>query len=193
MVNFLFYLFASLAVLSALLLILSNNPVNSVISMIFTFICTAAIWILLHQAYLALLLIVVYVGAVLVMFLFVIFMLDLDINREGGVGRFFYSLSAVIVCIVFGVIIGYSVSHVFYDASMSFNVGSLRVIGLTMFDDNNLYIFELVDFILLSAMTAAITLTLRSKSANNKSVNPSKQIKVKAKDRLKMVKFPNNK
>ena len=67
--DILFYIFSSLAIISALVLVLSGNPVNSVIAMIFTFICTAVVWIIFQQVYLALLLIVVYVGAVLVMFL----------------------------------------------------------------------------------------------------------------------------
>ncbi|MFT4694394.1 MAG: NADH-quinone oxidoreductase subunit J, partial [Francisella sp.] len=81
--DILFYIFSSLAIISALVLVLSGNPVNSVIAMIFTFICTAVVWIIFQQVYLALLLIVVYVGAVLVMFLFVVFMLDLHVEKQG--------------------------------------------------------------------------------------------------------------
>lgn len=87
--DILFYIFASLAIISALVLVLSGNPVNSVIAMIFTFVLTAGVWIIFQQVYLALLLIVVYVGAVLVMFLFVVFMLDLHTEKQGRVGRFF--------------------------------------------------------------------------------------------------------
>ncbi|API87580.1 NADH-quinone oxidoreductase subunit J [Francisella uliginis] len=191
--DILFYIFASLAIISALVLVLGNNPVNSVIAMIFTFIFTAAVWIILQQVYLALLLIVVYVGAVLVMFLFVVFMLDLHVEKEGRVGRFFYALAAVIVCAIFATIISYAVTHVFADATMQGGVGGLKVIGSTMFNNNNLYVFELIDFILLAAMTAAITLTLRPKRKDNKAVNPAKQVKVRAKDRLTMVKMPSNK
>ncbi|MED7818932.1 MULTISPECIES: NADH-quinone oxidoreductase subunit J [unclassified Francisella] len=191
--DILFYIFASLAIISALVLVLGNNPVNSAIAMIFTFVFTAAVWIILQQVYLALLLIVVYVGAVLVMFLFVVFMLDLHVEKEGRVGRFFYALAAVIVCAIFATIISYAVTHVFVGASMQGGVGGLKLIGSTMFNDNNLYVFELIDFILLAAMTAAVTLTLRSKRKDNKAVNPAKQVKVRAKDRLTMVKIPSNK
>lgn len=188
--DILFYVFASLAIISALVLVLSGNPVNSVIAMIFTFIFTAVVWIIFQQVYLALLLIVVYVGAVLVMFLFVVFMLDLHTEKEGRVGRFFYALAAVIVCAIFATIISYAVTHVFADSQMQGGVGDLRTIGFAMFDNNNLYVFELVDFILISAMTAAITLTLRAKRKENKTVDPAKQVKVRAKDRLKMVQIP---
>jgi NADH-quinone oxidoreductase subunit J len=58
-----------------------------------------------------------------------------------------------------------------------------------MFDNNNLYVFELIDFILLAAMVAAVTLTLRSKRKNNKSIDPAVQVRVKAEDRLTMVKM----
>lgn len=188
----LFYIFASLAIISALVLVLANNPVNSVIAMIFTFVFTAAVWIIFQQVYLALLLIVVYVGAVLVMFLFVVFMLDLHVEKQGRVGRFFYAFAAIIVCAIFATVISYAATKVFAGDSMQGGVGGLKIIGLTMFDNSNLYVFELVDFILLAAMTAAITLTLRSKRKGNKSVNPAQQVKVRAKDRLTMVKIPSN-
>lgn len=190
--DILFYIFASLAIISALVLVLANNPVNSVIAMIFTFVFTAAVWIIFQQVYLALLLIVVYVGAVLVMFLFVVFMLDLRVEKQGRVGRFFYAFAAIIVCAIFATVISYAATKVFAGDSMQGGVGGLKIIGLTMFDNSNLYVFELVDFILLAAMTAAITLTLRSKRKGNKSVNPAQQVKVRAKDRLTMVKIPSN-
>nr|AAV29682.1 NT02FT1745 [synthetic construct] len=188
----LFYTFASLAIIFALVLVLANNPVNSVIAMIFTFIFTAAVWIILQQVYLALLLIVVYVGAVLVMFLFVVFMLDLHVEEQGRVGRFFYALAAVVVCAIFATVISYAATNVFAGAMMQGGVGGLKIIGLTMFSNANLYVFELVDFILLAAMTAAITLTLRAKRKGNKTVDPAQQVKVRAKDRLTMVKMPSN-
>ncbi|APC92358.1 MULTISPECIES: NADH-quinone oxidoreductase subunit J [Francisella] len=190
--DILFYAFASLAIISALVLVLANNPVNSVIAMIFTFVFTAAVWIILQQVYLALLLIVVYVGAVLVMFLFVVFMLDLHVEEQGRVGRFFYALAAVVVCAIFATVISYAATNVFAGAKMQGGVGGLKLIGLTMFSNANLYVFELVDFILLAAMTAAITLTLRAKRKGNKTVNPAQQVKVRAKDRLTMVKMPSN-
>lgn len=189
--DILFYIFASLAIISALVLVLSGNPVNSVIAMIFTFVLTAGVWIIFQQVYLALLLIVVYVGAVLVMFLFVVFMLDLHTEKQGRIGGFFYALAAVIVCAIFATIISYAVTHVFAGSQMQGGVGGLRVIGSAMFDNSNLYVFELVDFILVTAMTAAITLTLRAKRKKNKTVDPAKQVKVRAKDRLRMVKIPN--
>ncbi len=191
--DILFYIFSSLAIISALVLVLSGNPVNSVIAMIFTFICTAVVWIIFQQVYLALLLIVVYVGAVLVMFLFVVFMLDLHVEKQGRVGRFFYALAAIIVCTIFAGIISYAVTHVFADSQMQGGVGGLRIIGHTMFDNNNLYVFELIDFILLAAMVAAVTLTLRSKRKGNKSVDPAVQVRVKAEDRLTMVKMKSSK
>ncbi|APC97598.1 NADH-quinone oxidoreductase subunit J [Francisella frigiditurris] len=192
-VNILFYIFASLAIISALVLVLGNNPVNSVIAMISTFIFSAAVWITFQQTYLALLLIVVYVGAVLVMFLFVVFMLDLHVEKQGRVGRFFYALSAIIVCAIFATIITYAVTQVFSGATMKEGIGGLKIIGSTMFNDSNLYVFELVDFILLAAVVAAVTLTLRSKRKDNRSVNPVEQIRVRAKDRLTMVKIGTDK
>ncbi|MDE4965932.1 NADH-quinone oxidoreductase subunit J, partial [Francisella tularensis subsp. holarctica] len=77
--------------------------------------------------------------------------------------------------------------NVFAGAMMQGGVGCLKIIGLTMFSKANLYVFELVDFILLAAMTAAKTLTLIAKRKGNKTVHPAHQVKVRAKDRLTML------
>ncbi|MDE4978296.1 NADH-quinone oxidoreductase subunit J, partial [Francisella tularensis subsp. holarctica] len=77
--------------------------------------------------------------------------------------RFFYALAAVVVCAIFATVLSYAATNVFAGAMMQGGVGGLKIIGLTMFSNANLYVFELVVFILLAAMTAAITLTLRAK------------------------------
>ena len=182
-----FYIFASLTICGALVLILSNNAVNSVLAMIFTFICAAVVWVIFQQTYLALLLIVVYVGAVIVMFLFVIFMLDFKVSHTHKATRVLYSLLAIVICALFAIVVGKELILAFSGAVMHAGGGGVREMGQEMFSENNLYVFELVDFILLAAMIAAITLTLRGKRKGNKTINATEQVRVKAKDRIRLV------
>ena len=86
-VTILFYVFAALSVISAFLVITSRHPVRAVVALVFTFIFAACTWLLLEVEYLALLLVVVYIGAVMVLFMFVIMMLDINVefNRAGFV------------------------------------------------------------------------------------------------------------
>lgn len=187
--NIIFYIFAAMAVLGAFMLITSNNPVRAVISMVFTFVSAAAVWLTAQQEYLALLLIVVYVGAVLVMFMFVVMMLDIDVSIKQArmVG---YWPIAIIICVGFAVLISLLVHEAFAGGVMHGGHGSVRALGEEMFQTQYLYAFELVGMLLLSAMVAAITLTLRGKKRGNKSVNPADQIKVTAQERLTMVEMP---
>jgi len=182
-----FYVFAFFTICGALVLILSNNAVNSVLAMIFTFISAAVIWIIFQQTYLALLLIVVYVGAVIVMFLFVIFMLDFKISHTHKATKILYSLLAIIICALFALIVGKELLLAFGGAVIHTSGGGVKEIGLEMFSENNIYAFELVDFILLAAMIASITLTLRGKRKGNRSMNATNQVRVKAKERIRMV------
>src|SRR5579863_6567323 len=86
-IHFIFYVFAIIAILSGLMVVMSNHPVRSVLFFVLTFFSTAGIWILLHAEFLGLILVLVYVGAVMTLFLFVVMMLSLDLEkiREGFV------------------------------------------------------------------------------------------------------------
>lgn len=185
-VNIIFYIFATLTVLSALLVISARNPVRAVIAKVFTFFFAAAVWLTMQQEYLALLLIVVYVGAVLVMFLFVVMMLDIDIKQKKL--ELYWSI-VILLCACLALLISIVVSDAFADRTMTSGLGSIENLGREMFSNKYLYAFELAGMILLAAMVSTITLTFRGKKLGNKSINPSLQIQTQAKDCLKMVKM----
>ena len=187
-VNIIFYVFAALTVLGALLVISAKNPVRAVIAKVFTFFAAAGVWLTMQQEYLALLLIVVYVGAVLVMFLFVVMMLDIDIVIKQKKLVFYWPI-VILLCACLAVLISIIVSHTFADRTMTGGLGTVENLGREMFSNKYLYAFELAGMILLAAMVSAITLTFRGKKPGNKSINPSLQIQTQAKDRLTMIKM----
>ncbi|WP_116964507.1 NADH-quinone oxidoreductase subunit J [Fastidiosibacter lacustris] len=191
-VNIIFYVFATLTVLGALLVISAKNPVRAVIAKVFTFFAAAGVWLTMQQEYLALLLIVVYVGAVLVMFLFVVMMLDIDIIIKQKKLVFYWPI-VIVLCVCLAVLISIVATHTFSGKVLTGGLGTVENLGRELFSDKYLYTFELAGMILLAAMVAAITLTFRGKKPGNKSMNPALQIKTQAKDRLTMVKMKSEK
>ena len=185
-----FYVFASVAIIGALLVVTSSNPVRAVLSKVLTFVAAAGVWMSMQAEYLSLLLIVVYVGAVLVLFLFVIMMLD--IKKEASQASYvsYWILSALglvlfVALLVYGIYMAFSEQYGQIPIiNQSYN--SVAELGKSMFSEF-LYPFELAAYVLLAAMLAAITLTFRGKRKDNKSISPYKQIEVSAKGRIKMV------
>ena len=156
--------FAALAILGALYVISAKNPVIAVIAKVFTFIAAAGVWLTMQQVYLALLLIVVYVGAVLVMFLFVVMMLDIDIVRKQRKLVFYWPI-IILLCAGLAILISLLLYHGFNGRVIYGGYGSLKTLGQEMFQDKYLYAFELAAMILLAAMVAAITLTFRGEAS----------------------------
>ncbi|MBK2125623.1 NADH-quinone oxidoreductase subunit J [Fangia hongkongensis] len=187
-VNIVFYIFAALTIIGALLVVSSRNPVRAVIAKVFTFFAAAGVWITMQQEYLALLLIVIYVGAVLVMFLFVVMMIDIDVATKQKKLVFYWPV-VILLCAVLAVLISILVSHTFAGSMLSGGHGTVRALGEEMFSDGYLYAFELAAMVLLAAMVAAITLTFRGKKPGNKSINPAIQIKTDPNERLTMIKM----
>lgn len=187
-----FYIFSLLLLSSSVAVVLVNNPVKSAISLVFSFFSSAVLWLLLNAEFLSIILILVYVGAVMVLFLFVVMMLDINISqaKEGFVKYL------PIGIFVFATIAGL-LSYFFYnqfDNPESNIITSIDVIGTD--NTKNLgyllyteYIlaFEIAAIILLLGIISAITLTL-NKSTTNKYQNPSEQVNVSKNDRLKIIK-----
>ncbi|TNF69085.1 MAG: NADH-quinone oxidoreductase subunit J [Gammaproteobacteria bacterium] len=187
-----FYVFAVIAVIGALLVVTSTNPVRAVLSKVLTFIAAAGVWMSMQAEYLSLLLIVVYVGAVLVLFLFVIMMLDIKKETENASYVSYWIVSALGL-VLFIALLVYGIHMAFYNQYASIEVvspthSSIAQLGESMYA-HFIYPFELAGFVLLAAMIAAITLTFRGKRKGNKSISPYKQIQVKAKGRIQMVKL----
>ncbi len=187
-----FYVFAAILVFAALRVITAKNPVHAALYLVLSFFSAAAIWLLLYAEFLAITLVLVYVGAVMVLFLFVVMMVDLDIEkmRQG----FWANLR---VALPVGGLIIFEMAVVLI---RSFNVQQSSVAPLPEGYDNTralgqliytqyVYAFEIAAVILLVAIVAAIALTLRRRK-DTKGQNPADQVRVRAKDRLRLVSIP---
>ena len=186
-----FYFFAALLLLAATMVITVKNPVHAAMSLVLSFFCSAAIWLLLEAEFLAIVLILVYVGAVMVLFLFVIMMLDINLTvlREGfsrflpvGIGV------AVLMVVSMGLVIrsGRFTTADNYEALRhAADYSNTSELGIALFSDY-LYPFEIAGAILLVAIVAAISLTLR-KRPDVKTPKVEKQLAAHKEGRVRLV------
>jgi len=188
-----FYFFAGLLVFAAAMVITVRNPVHAALFLILSFFASAAIWLMLGAEFLAIVLVLVYVGAVMVLFLFVIMMLDINLAplRE-GFARFLPLgvVVAVLMVALMGVMVGTGYFHTLQMAAPAPAVqeqGNTSALGQMLFTAY-LYPFEVAGVILLVAIIAAIALTMR-KPRSNKTQRPAEQVQVRKRDRLKIVKM----
>ncbi len=166
-----FYLFSFIIVLSALMVISSKNPVHSVLFLILCFVNAAAIFVLLGAEFLAMILVVVYVGAVAVLFLFVVMMLDINFVklREGFLQYLpFAALLGIVLFIELGILFltksFSSSSIVTYSQYPNIsNIENSKLLGLEIYT-KHFYLFQLSGIILLVAMIGSITLTFKTRS-----------------------------
>ena len=194
LIQALFYLFAAILVAGAIGVIASRNPVYSALCLVLCFVTAAAIWLLLEAEFLAVVLVLVYVGAVMVLFLFVVMMLDVNLERlREGFTRFAWlgvlTALAVITEIV-GVVwarggLGLDVSH--GGTPNPADYSNTLELGRVLYT-RYAYPLELAAMVLLVAIVAAITLTLRRRSGY-KQQDISAQVAVRAEDRLRLVKM----
>jgi NADH-quinone oxidoreductase subunit J len=191
----LFYVFAALMLFAAFKVITARNPVHAALYLVLAFFQAAAIWILLKAEFLAITLVLVYVGAVMVLFLFVVMMLDINIDsmRQGFWKHF--PLAGTV-----GAIIALEMSYVlmggFREPPKAANavvqagaaqVSNTKELGKVLYSEY-IYPLEIAAVILLVAIIAAIALTLRERK-DSKSQNPSEQVRVKRADRVTLVKM----
>ncbi len=193
LVQVLFYIFGTILVLAALGVITSRNPVYSALSLVVCFITSAAIWLLIEAEFLAVVLVLVYVGAVMVLFLFVVMMLDINLEElRKGFTRFAWLgwLTAVAVIIeIVGVVwvrgIGVDVSR--SPAPTAPDYSNTLELGQVLYT-KYAYPFELAAILLLVAIVAAISLTLRRRPGL-KVQDIGKQVSVNARERIRIVKM----
>ncbi|HEB56836.1 MAG TPA: NADH-quinone oxidoreductase subunit J [Gammaproteobacteria bacterium] len=188
--KFIFYIFSALLIGSAIMVISARNPVKAALFLVLAFFASAALWLLIKAEFLAIVLVLVYVGAVMVLFLFVVMMLDINIERMRA-GFISYlpfgilvalSMAGMLIWIVSGD--GSALDHsVLHGPSFS----NTQELGMVLYTDY-VYPFEIAAVILLVAIIAAITLTLRRRP-NTKHQQPADQIAVKRNDRVRMVKM----
>ena len=193
--DFLFFAFAGVTVAAALGVVASKNPVHSALFLVLTFFSCAAIWLMLEAEFLAITLVLVYVGAVMVLFLFVVMMLDINVAkmREGfvsylPVGALFALLMLAIMVYVVGPVGPDVMGIAALDNAVvhASDYSNTEALGEILYTDYVLA-FEVAAVVLLVAIIAAISLTLRRRT-KTKYQTPAKQIKVKRDDRLKIIK-----
>ena len=188
-VSFLFYAFAAILLFAATQVITARNPVHAALFLVLSFFSAAAIWLLLRAEFLAIVLVLVYVGAVMVLFLFVVMMLDINMDklREGFWGRL--PLAAII-----GVVVALEMSAVLLKGFMrpdntgpipDSSIGQTKALGLEIYT-NYVFAFEVAAAILLLAIIAAVALTIRRRK-DIKYVDPAEAVKVKREDRIRIV------
>ena len=194
LIQVLFYLFGTILVLAAIGVITSRNPVYSALLLVLSFVTSAAIWLLIEAEFLAVVLVLVYVGAVMVLFLFVVMMLDIDLAKlREGFTRFAWLgfITAVVVIIeIVGVIwarggLGIDASHGGTPTAATYS--NTLELGRVLYT-RYAYPLELAAMVLLVAIIAAISLTLRRRP-NYKQQDVDAQLAVRASDRLRIVKM----
>ncbi len=185
----LFYAFSAILLFAAIRVITSRNPIHGALFLVLSFFSAAGIWMLLKAEFLSIVLVLVYVGAVMVLFLFVVMMIDFNVDkiREGIWGHL--PLAAGV-----GVLIVLQMAAVIWRGFLrpdeqipaaSATIGSTRELGKIIYTQY-IYAFEIAALILLVAIVAAVALTLRRRK-DTKYFDPSAAVKVKAKDLLRIV------
>jgi NADH-quinone oxidoreductase subunit J len=187
-----FYFFAGVAVAAALAVISVRNPVIAALCLVLTFFSMACVWLLAQAEFLAVALVLVYVGAVMVLFLFVVMMLDVDFAsvREGfvrflPVGIIVAALMLVEMLMMIGV--RSLQTPVSEDPAVLAGMSNIDWLGRTLFRDF-LLPFEIAALILTVGLIAAVTLTLR-KRGGSKVQKPALQVQVRREDRIRLVKM----
>jgi NADH-quinone oxidoreductase subunit J len=185
-----FYAFAAVLLVAGLAVITARNPVHGALALVLAFFTAAAIWLLLRAEFLAIALVVVYVGAVMVLFLFVVMMLDINLERvrEG----FWQNLP---LALVVGGIMVFEMIAVLWNRiyggqprQLPAGYSNTRELGRVLYTQYA-YAFEIAAVILLVAIIAAIALTLRARK-DSRHQAPSEQVKARRADRVRLVSMP---
>lgn len=195
-----FYLFSVVLLYAAFRVITARNPVHAVLHLILAFSQAAGVWFLLKAEFLAITLVLVYLGAVMVLFLFVVMMLDIRIDTvRRGFWKHFplaafigalvaFEMAAVLMTGFRGIEEPKAVEVLVNAAGQVVPYSNTKALGKLLYTEY-LYPVEVAAVILLVAMIAAIALTLRQRK-DSKAIDPSEQVRVRARDRLVMVQLP---
>ena len=185
-----FYTLAAILLFASVRVITTRNPVHAALHLVLAFFTAAGIWLLLEAEFLAIALVLVYVGAVMVLFLFVVMMLDINMDKLRE-GFWEYLPMAGIIGLLMAVEMVMVLSGKYFIAATvaakSADYSNTAELGRVLYTDY-LLPFELASVVLLVAIVAAIVLTLRDRK-ESKSMNPAEQVLVKKADRLRIVKM----
>ena len=186
--TFLFYAFAAILLVAGVRVITARNPVHSALFLVLSFFTAAALWLLLRAEFLAIALVLVYVGAVMVLFLFVVMMLDINVERlREGFWRNLPLALAVGAIMMFEMvaILGRQFFAEAHPREPGPGYSNTKALGMLLYTDYA-YAFEIAAVILLVAIIAAIALTLRHRK-DTRSQNPSEQARVRRADRVELL------
>ncbi len=193
--TFLFYVFAAILVFAALRVVTARNPVHAVLWLVLAFFTAAAHWLMLRAEFLAIVLVLVYVGAVMVLFLFVVMMLDINFDSLRKQFRSYLPVGATVGALV---LIEMALTLVGSRLAVSGGGtpgpaagGNTRALGALVYTEY-VYPFEIAAVILLVAIIAAIALTHRTRR-ETKYQNPGEQVKARPRDRLRVLNIPSEK
>ncbi|GMQ91765.1 MAG: NADH-quinone oxidoreductase subunit J [Gammaproteobacteria bacterium] len=192
-----FFAFSAILIFAAGMVVTIRNPVKAALYLVLSFFTAAAIWILLQAEFLAITLVLVYVGAVMVLFLFVVMMLDVNLARlREGFGEYLSIGLLVAVLLVLEMILilssgDFVSAHMTAPAALAADESNTRALGILLYTDY-LYTFEIAGLVLLVAIVAAIALAMR-KRKDTKFQDPSKQVRVNRDDRVRIVKMKSGK
>jgi len=188
----LFYLFSAILVIAALRVITARNPVHAVLFLVLAFFNASGLWLLLQAEFLAIALIVVYVGAVMVLFLFVVMMLDINLERlrQGFWNNLWLGgpIALLMVAEMVAVLSARSFGPEAMPAPAAAAGSNTKALGMAIYTDY-IYPFELASVILLVALIAAVVLNLRQRR-DSKQLHPSEQVAIRRKDRVRIVSMP---
>ena len=188
----LFYAFAAILLVAALGVITTRNPVHAALFLVLAFVQSAALWLLIEAEFLAIALVLVYVGAVMVLFLFVVMMLDINVEEiREGFTRYLPLGAAValIVAVEIGHVIWFRSQGLAFITTPTPNAAgysNTKALGSVLYTQY-VYPFEIASVILLLAIVAAITLTMRRRTGL-KVQDVAKQVAVRREDRVRIVK-----
>jgi NADH-quinone oxidoreductase subunit J len=191
-----FYSFGAVLLISGLLVITARNPVHGALFLVLAFFTAAAIWLLLRAEFLAIALVVVYVGAVMVLFLFVVMMLDINLERlrEGFWKNLWLALAVGLIMVAEMVFV---IAGRYFDVTASTprvlppDYSNTRELGRILYTDYA-FAFEIAAVVLLVAIIAAISLTLRSRK-DSRHQDPAAQVRARREDRVRLVSMPSEK
>jgi NADH-quinone oxidoreductase subunit J len=186
----LFYVFSAVLLLAAFRVITARSPVYAALFLVLAFFSAACVWILLRAEFLAIALVLVYVGAVMVLFLVVVMMLDVDVGSlRAGFWRHFpvAAIVGVVIALEMAAVLlpGFRLTDAPATSAAALKLGNTKVLGIEVYT-RYLYPLQIAAVLLLVAIIAAISLTLRARK-DSKRVDPSDQVKAKKADRIRIV------
>jgi NADH-quinone oxidoreductase subunit J len=192
-----FYIFSAILVFAGLRVITARNPVHAVLYLVLAFFTSGMIWMLMQAEFLAIAIVLIYVGAVMVLFLFVVMMLDINVEKlREGFWRYLpvgLVVASIMVAEMAMVLNGryFDLEHLPAPQAVDASYSNTQALARIIFTDYA-YPFELASFVLLVAMIAAVALTYRRREGV-RHLDPAAQVAVKAKDRMVIHSIPSEK